>query len=72
MLADEEKFAVAVGVGPEPSFGAVVASAILPAAGQIPEGDADVFTREPFPVGSVDSVAHQAEPVLAARIVPAV
>ena len=72
MLADVKQFAVAVGVGPEPSFGAVVAGAVLAPARQVPERYRDIFTRQPFPIGPVGRVAHQTEPVLTARIVPTV
>ena len=72
MLADEEKFPVAIGIGPEPSFGAVVTSAIFSATGQIPEGDADVFTGQPFPIGAIGAIAHETQPILTAWIVAAV
>ena len=72
MLADEEKFPVAIGIGPKPSFGAVVTSAIFSATGQIPEGDADVFTGKPFPIGAIGAIAHETQPILTAWIVTAV
>jgi len=72
VLADEVQAAVAVGVGPEPALGAVVAGAILVATGQVPERHGDVLAREPLPIGTVLQVASGAHPVLAVWIVAAV
>lgn len=59
MLANKEEFAVAIGVRPKPSFGAIVAGAILSATGQIPKWNSDVFTRKPFPIATIDCISHQ-------------
>lgn len=70
MLANIVEFGIAVGVGPEPSLGAVVARAIFVAAGQIPEGNGDVFAVDPLPVVSVLGIAHGAQPVLTICVAP--
>lgn len=72
MLTNEKELSIAVGVGPEPAFGAVVASAVLAASRQVPERDAHVLAREPFPIVTVLRVPHEAEPILATGVVAAV
>jgi len=72
VLTDEEKFAVAVGIGPEPAFGAVIAGATFRAARKIPERYSHIFSRKPFPVCTVSLITHQSDPILTARIVTTV
>lgn len=70
MLADEVDVVVAVGVRPQPAFGAVEAGAVLVAAGKVPEGHGYVTTVDPFPVIDVIGVTNGAHPVLAVLFSP--
>lgn len=71
MLTDIVESGLAVGVCPEPALAAVEAGASLAASGRVPEGDGDVISVHPLPVGRVLRVANCADPVLAAAVAPA-
>lgn len=63
VLANEKQLAVAVSVGPEPAFTAVIAGTVFIAGGNVPERHANVFAREPLPTSG--TVARKAHPILA-------
>ena len=64
MLADVVQFEIAVGVGPEPTLGAVKAGAVVGARGKIPEGDGHRLSIDPLPVERVKLVPLSTQPVL--------
>ena len=64
VLADEVELQAAVGVGPEPTLGAVKPGAVVVAAGKVPEGDGHRVSGHPLPVLRVVPVPHGPEPVL--------
>ena len=68
MLADVVQFEIAVGVGPEPTLGAVKAGAVVGARGKIPEGDGHRLSIDPLPVERVKLVPLSTQPVLAIGI----
>lgn len=68
MLTDVVELEAAVGVGPEPSLGAVEPCAVVVAAGKVPEGHGHRLAVDPLPVLGVVSVANRAQPVLAVGV----
>ena len=70
MLADVVQFEIAVGVGPEPTLGAVKAGAVVGAGGKVPEGDRHRFPVDPLPVERVKLVPLSTQPVLTIGISP--
>ena len=68
VLADKVELQSTVGVGPQPSLGAVEPGAVVVAPGQVPEGHRDGLAVDPFPVLRVRAVAGGSQPVLAVGI----
>ena len=68
VLTNKVELQAAVGVGPEPTLGAVEPRAVVVAAGKVPEGDGHRVPRHPLPVLWVVAVPHGPEPVLAVGV----
>ena len=64
VLADVVELKIAVGVGPEPTLGAVKASTVVGARGKVPEGDGHRLPIDPLPVERVKLVSLGTQPVL--------